>query len=107
MLFYAKEELELFEPYTRNTFDLSAIPVVHKISHLPVVADPSHATGYRDQVPPMARAAVAAGADALMIEIHHDPENALSDGPQALLPDVYLKLMKELSAIANAIGKTI
>ena len=99
--------IRTFEPYTRNTFDLSAIPVVHKISHLPVVADPSHATGYRDQVPPMARAAVAAGADALMIEIHHDPENALSDGPQALLPDVYLKLMKELSAIANAIGKTI
>ena len=99
--------IRTFEPYTRNTFDLSAIPVVHKISHLPVVADPSHATGYRDQVPPMARAAVAAGADALMIEIHHDPENALSDGPQALLPDVYLQLMKELSAIANAIGKTI
>lgn len=99
--------IRTFEPYTRNTFDLSAIPVVHKISHLPVVADPSHATGYRDQVPPMARAAVAAGADALMIEIHHDPENALSDGPQALLPEVYLQLMKELSAIANAIGKTI
>lgn len=99
--------IRTFEPYTRNTFDLSAIPVVHKISHLPVVADPSHATGYRDQVPPMARAAVAAGADALMIEIHHDPENALSDGPQALLPDVYLQLMKELNAIATAIGKTI
>lgn len=99
--------IRTFEPYTRNTFDLSAIPVVHKISHLPVVADPSHATGYRDQVPPMARAAVAAGADALMIEIHHDPENALSDGPQALLPDVYLQLMTELRAIANAIGKTI
>ena len=99
--------IRTFEPYTRNTFDLSAIPVVHKISHLPVVADPSHATGYRDQVPPMARAAVAAGADALMIEIHHDPENALSDGPQALLPDVYLQLMKELRAIASAIGKTI
>ncbi len=99
--------IRTFEPYTRNTFDLSATPVVHKISHLPVVADPSHATGYRDQVPPMARAAVAAGADALMIEIHHDPENALSDGPQALLPDVYLQLMKELNAIATAIGKTI
>jgi len=99
--------IRTFEPYTRNTFDLSAIPVVHNISHLPVVADPSHATGYRDQVPPMARAAVAAGADALMIEIHHDPENAMSDGPQALLPEVYLKLMTELRAIANAIGKTI
>jgi 3-deoxy-7-phosphoheptulonate synthase len=99
--------IRTFESYTRNTFDLSAIPVVHKRSHLPVVADPSHATGLRDQVPPMARAAVAAGADALMIEIHHDPENALSDGPQALLPETYLKLMNELREIAHAIGKTI
>lgn len=99
--------IRTFEPYTRNTFDLSAIPVVHNRSHLPVVADPSHATGLRDQVPPMARAAVAAGADALMIEIHHDPENALSDGPQALLPDTYLQLMNELREIAHAIGKTI
>ncbi|MBK8945883.1 MAG: 3-deoxy-7-phosphoheptulonate synthase [Ignavibacteriae bacterium] len=99
--------IRTFETYTRNTFDLSAIPIVHKKSHLPVVADPSHATGLRDQVPPMARAAVAAGADALMIEIHHDPENALSDGPQALLPDTFIGLMEELRAIANAIGKTI
>lgn len=99
--------IRTFEPYTRNTFDLSAIPVVHNKSHLPVVADPSHATGLRDQVPPMARAAVAAGADALMIEIHHDPDNALSDGPQALLPDTFIKLMKELRQIALAIGKTI
>ncbi len=99
--------IRTFEPYTRNTFDLSAIPIVHKKSHLSVVADPSHATGISDQVPPMARASVAAGADALMIEIHHDPENALSDGPQALLPDTYLGLMNELRAIANAIGKTI
>ncbi len=99
--------IRTFETYTRNTFDLSAIPIVHKMSHLPVVADPSHATGLRDQVPPMARAAVAAGADALMMEIHHDPENALSDGPQSLLPDMYLNLMKELKAIAQAIGKTI
>jgi len=99
--------IRTFETYTRNTFDLSAIPIVHKKSHLPVVADPSHATGIRDQVPPMARAAVAAGADALMIEIHDNPETALSDGPQALLPDDFLQLMKELKAIANAIGKTI
>lgn len=99
--------IRTFETYTRNTFDLSAIPIVHKKSHLPVVADPSHATGIRDQVPPMARAAVAAGADALMIEIHDNPEAALSDGPQALLPDDFLQLMKELKAIANAIGKTI
>ncbi len=97
--------IRTFEKYTRNTFDLSAIPVVHKKSHLPVIADPSHATGFRDQVPPMARAAVAAGADGLMIEIHHDPENALSDGPQALLPDTYLKLITELKTIAQAIGR--
>lgn len=99
--------IRTFENYTRNTFDLSAIPVVHKKSHLPVIADPSHATGLRDQVPPMARAAVAAGADGLMIEIHDDPENALSDGPQALLPNTYLKLMEELRLIAIAIGRTL
>ncbi len=99
--------IRTFENYTRNTFDLSAIPVVHKKSHLPVIADPSHATGLRDQVPPMARAAVAAGADGLMIEIHHDPEKALSDGPQALLPETYLKLMDELQKIAEAIGRTL
>lgn len=99
--------IRTFEKYTRNTFDLSAIPVVHKKSHLPVIADPSHATGYRDQVPPMARAAVAAGADGLMIEIHHDPENAFSDGPQALLPETFLQLVKEMKTIANAIGRDI
>ncbi|MAT58878.1 MAG: 3-deoxy-7-phosphoheptulonate synthase [Melioribacteraceae bacterium] len=99
--------IRTFETYTRNTFDLSAIPVVHKKSHLPVVADPSHATGIRDQVPPMARAAVAAGADALMIEIHDDPANALSDGPQALLPNTYLQLIEELKVIANALGRKI
>lgn len=99
--------IRTFETYTRNTFDLSAIPVVHKKSHLPVIADPSHATGYRDQVPPMARAAVAAGADGLMIEIHDDPEKALSDGPQALLPETFLKLVNELRVIANAIGRTL
>ncbi|MCF8242067.1 MAG: 3-deoxy-7-phosphoheptulonate synthase [Melioribacteraceae bacterium] len=99
--------IRTFEKYTRNTFDLSSIPVVHKKSHLPVIADPSHATGLRDQVPAMARAAVAAGADGLMIEIHHDPENALSDGPQALLPDTYSKLFQELKLIAKAINRDI
>jgi 3-deoxy-7-phosphoheptulonate synthase len=99
--------IRTFESATRNTFDLSAIPVIHKKSHLPIIADPSHATGLRDQVPPMARAAVAAGADGLMIEIHHDPESALSDGPQALLPATYLKLMEECRLIANAIGRTL
>lgn len=99
--------IRTFETMTRNTFDLSAIPVVHKLSHLPVVADPSHAVGYRDQVPPMARAAVAAGADAVMIEIHDKPEEAFSDGPQALLPKDYLNLVQELQAIAKAINRTI
>lgn len=99
--------IRTFEKYTRNTFDLSAIPVIHKLSHLPVVADPSHATGLRDQVAPMARAAVAAGADGLMIEIHDDPENAKSDGPQALLPEEYMQLVQELKMIALAIHRKI
>lgn len=99
--------IRTFETYTRNTFDLSAIPVVHKRSHLPVIADPSHATGYRDQVIPMARAAVAAGADAIMVEIHNDPDKALSDGPQSLYPEQYEKMMLELKAIAQAIGRTV
>lgn len=99
--------IRTFETYTRNTFDLSAIPIVHNRSHLPVIADPSHATGLRDQVPPMARAAVAAGADGLMIEIHDDPENALSDGPQALLPANFLTLVEELKSIAKAINREV
>jgi 3-deoxy-7-phosphoheptulonate synthase len=99
--------IRTFETYTRNTFDLSAIPVVHKRSHLPVVADPSHATGLRDKVLPMARAAIAAGADALMVEVHHDPENALSDGPQALLPDQFNEMMRQVKLIAEVIGRRI
>lgn len=99
--------IRTFEKYTRNTFDISSIPVIHRLSHLPVIADPSHALGIREQVPPMARAAVAAGADGLMIEIHEDPKHALSDGPQALLPADYLKLIEELRAISSAIGRTI
>ncbi len=99
--------IRTFETYTRNTFDLSAIPIVHKKSHLPVIADPSHATGLRDQVAPMARAAIAAGADGLMIEIHNEPEIAKSDGPQALLPNQYLQLVEELKMIAKAIKRTI
>ena len=97
--------IRTFETYTRNTFDLSAIPVVHKRSHLPVIADPSHATGMRDKVLPMARAAVAAGADGLMVEVHNDPEKALSDGPQALLPDQFVDLMKQVKLIAEVIGR--
>ena len=97
--------IRTFETYTRNTFDLSAIPVVHKRSHLPVIADPSHATGLRDKVLPMARAAVAAGADGLMVEVHNDPEKALSDGPQALLPNQFEELMKQVKLIAEVIGR--
>ncbi len=106
-VFLCERGIRTFETYTRNTFDLSAIPVVHEKSHLPVIADPSHATGLRKQVPPMARAAIAAGADGLMIEIHDDPENALSDGPQALLPNQYLDLIGELKLIAKAIGRDL
>jgi 3-deoxy-7-phosphoheptulonate synthase len=99
--------IRTFETYTRNTFDVSAIPVVHKRSHLPVIADPSHATGIRDKVIPMARAAVAAGTDGIMVEVHHDPDHALSDGPQSLLPDQFEDLMKQVKAIAEVIGRKI
>ncbi len=99
--------IRTFETYTRNTMDISAIPIVKKKSHLPIVADPSHGTGRRDHVVPMARAAVAAGADGLLIEVHHEPENALSDGPQSLLPEQFFTLMEELKTIAWAIGRRI
>jgi 3-deoxy-7-phosphoheptulonate synthase len=99
--------IRTFESYTRNTLDVSAIPVVKKLSHLPIIADPSHGTGRRDKVPPMARAAVAAGADGLLIEVHHEPEKALSDGAQSLYPSQFEELMKELRMIAPAVGRTI
>jgi 3-deoxy-7-phosphoheptulonate synthase len=99
--------IRTFETYTRNTMDISAIPVIHKLSHLPIAADPSHGTGRRDQVPPMARAAVAAGADALLMEVHHDPDHALSDGAQSLNPEQFAELMKQLRIIAPAVGRTI
>jgi len=99
--------IRTFESYTRNTLDVSAIPVIHKLSHLPIVADPSHGTGRRDKVPPMARAAVAAGADGLLLEVHHDPEHALSDGAQSLYPDQFEKLMAELRMIVPAVERTI
>jgi 3-deoxy-7-phosphoheptulonate synthase len=99
--------IRTFETYTRNTMDISAIPVSKKLSHLPVTADPSHGTGRRDKVAPMARASVAAGADALLIEVHHDPEKALSDGAQSLFPQQFEKLMQECRIIASAVGRTI
>jgi 3-deoxy-7-phosphoheptulonate synthase len=99
--------IRTFETYTRNTMDISAIPIIHKLSHLPMTADPSHGTGRRDKVAPMARASVAAGADALLIEVHHQPEKALSDGAQSLYPDQFAKLMDELRMIAPAVGREI
>ena len=99
--------IRTFETSTRNTMDIAAIPVIKKMSHLPVIADPSQGTGRRDQVPPMARAAVAAGADGLLIEVHNDPERALSDGAQSLYFDQFEKLMSELRMIAPAVGRRL
>jgi 3-deoxy-7-phosphoheptulonate synthase len=99
--------IRTFESYTRNTLDLCAIPVVQKLSHLPILVDPSHGTGRRDKVTPMARAAVAAGADGLLIEVHSDPDRALSDGAQSLFPAQFDRLMAELRIIAPAIGRGI
>jgi 3-deoxy-7-phosphoheptulonate synthase len=99
--------IRTFETYTRNTFDIAAIPVIKKLSHLPMIGDPSHGTGRRDKVVPMARAAVAAGADGLIIEVHNDPDHALSDGAQSLDPPQFAQLMKELRMIAPAIGRKI
>ena len=99
--------IRTFESYTRNTMDISAIPVAQKLSHLPVVADPSHGTGLRDKVAPMARAALAAGADALIIEVHLDPDHALSDGAQSIFPAQFDRLMAELRITAPAIGRSI
>src|ERR1700719_107092 len=99
--------IRTFETYTRNTLDISAIPIVKKLSHLPILADPSHGTGRRDKVSPMGRAALAAGCDALLIEVHPDPDKALSDGPQSLYPAQFSQLMEELRMIAPAVGRTI
>lgn len=99
--------IRTFEKATRNTLDLSAVPVLKKETHLPVVVDPSHGTGYWDLVPPMARAAVAAGADGIVVEIHDQPEKALSDGAQALLPETFSALVRQMRAIAEAIGRKL
>jgi 3-deoxy-7-phosphoheptulonate synthase len=99
--------IRTFETYTRNTLDVSAIPIIKKLSHLPMTSDPSHGTGLRDKVPPMARASLAAGADALLIEVHHDPDKALSDGAQSLFPEQFAKLMDELRMIAPAVGRKV
>ncbi|HEV3036285.1 MAG TPA: 3-deoxy-7-phosphoheptulonate synthase [Candidatus Angelobacter sp.] len=99
--------IRTFETYTRNTMDISAIPIVKKLSHLPMVADPSHGTGRRDKVPPMGRAAIAAGADGLLVEVHNCPDKALSDGAQSLYPEQFVKLMSELRIIAPAVGRML
>ena len=99
--------IRTFDTYMRNTMDIAAIPVIKHLSHLPVVADPSHGTGRRDKVPPMARAAAAAGADGLLIEVHQDPEHALSDGAQSMYPEHFAQLMDEMRVIAPAVGRRI
>jgi len=99
--------IRTFETYTRNTLDISAIPVLNKLSHLPVIGDPSHAVGLRDKVMPLARAVIAAGGDGLLIEVHHDPEKAVCDGPQSLYPDQFARLMDELKIIVPAVGRRI
>ncbi|MFN8007069.1 MAG: 3-deoxy-7-phosphoheptulonate synthase [Terriglobia bacterium] len=106
-LMLCERGIRTFENYTRNTLDISAIPVVQKLSHLPVLVDPSHGTGRRDKVSPMARAAVAAGADGLLIEVHPNPEKALSDGAQSLDPRQFEHLMQELGKIAAVLGRQL
>ncbi len=106
-LILCERGIRTFEKYTRNTFDVSAIPVVQGRSHIPIVADPSHGIGIRDKVAPMARAAVAAGVDGLIIEVHHDPDHAMSDGAQSLYPQQFSQLMDEIRTIAWAIGKKL
>ena len=99
--------IRTFERYTRNTLDLTAVPVIKKLTHLPIIVDPSHATGIREKVSPMARAAIAAGADGLIIEVHTEPDKALSDGPQSLYPEQFEQLMRDLYVIAPVVGKQV
>ena len=99
--------IRTFERATRNTLDVSAVPVIKRESHLPIMVDPSHGTGHWDLVAPMAKAAVAAGADGVMVEVHPNPEEALSDGGQALLPKTFTAMMKDVALIAKAVGRSI
>ena len=105
MVCWKNGTIRTFSRHSRYTLDLSAIPAVHEMTHLPIVVDPSHATGRRDRVPPMARAALAAGADGLLLEVHPSPERSRSDGPQALFPEQFAVLMKELSALAASLDR--
>ncbi len=99
--------IRTFETYTRNTLDLGAIPAVKKLSHLPVIVDPSHGTGKSWMVEPLARAAVAVGADGVMIEVHNDPQHALCDGQQSITPDTFAQVMADIRTIAGAVGREI
>jgi 3-deoxy-7-phosphoheptulonate synthase len=99
--------IRTFEPYTRNTLDLSAVPMVKQLSHLPVIVDPSHGTGLSSLVPAMSKAALAAGADGLMIEVHPNPPEALSDGPQSLTPEQFDRLIRELKGVSLSVGRLI
>ena len=99
--------IRTFESYTRNTLDLQAIPVIKRLTHLPIIIDPSHAGGKWWLVEPMAKAAVAAGCDGLMIEVHNDPEHALCDGPQSLKPKKYTELLRQIKGIGEIVGKKI
>ena len=101
------QRIRTYETYTRNTMDISAIPAIKKLSHLPIIGDPSHGVGRRDMVPAMARAAVAAGADGIIVEVHPNPDKAVSDGAQTLFPDQFTQLVKDLSLIAQAIGRSL
>jgi 3-deoxy-7-phosphoheptulonate synthase len=103
----AERGIRTFETSTRNTLDLNAIPVIKKETHLPVLVDPSHGTGYRDFVPPMAMAGIAAGCDGLMVEVHQNPEEAKSDGEQSVLPEQFDEMMKKVRLIAHAVGRDI
>ncbi len=96
-----------FADHTRNTLDLSAVPYVQRISHLPILVDPSHGTGKRQKVLPLSRAAIAVGADGLLIEVHNHPEAALSDGPQAILPEMFAKLVDEARMLAPVVGRAV
>ena len=96
-----------FSDHTRNTVDLSIVPAIKRISHLPILVDPSHGTGKRNKVVPMSRASIAVGADGVLVEVHHKPEEALSDGPQAILPDTFAQLVGEVEKIAGVLGRSL
>ena len=102
--FHTSRGVRSFSDYTRNVLDLSVVPVIKELSHLPVIVDPSHGTGLRNKVSPLAKAGAAVGAHGLMVEVHDEPNKALCDGPQALLPEMFVDLMKDLRALGTVMG---